>query len=33
MVPHLTSSGPEGLMVVVTKKSAQDLSSGDSHKH
>jgi hypothetical protein len=33
MVPHLTSTGPEGLMVVVTKKSAQDLSSGDPHKH
>jgi hypothetical protein len=33
MVPYLTYPGPEGLIVVMAKKPAQDSSSGDSHKH
>jgi hypothetical protein len=32
MVPHLTSSGPEGLLVVAAEKPG-DSTSGDSHKH
>jgi hypothetical protein len=33
MVPFLTNSGPEGLMVVMAKKPPEDSSTGDSHKH
>jgi hypothetical protein len=33
MVPYLTNSGPEGLLVVAAEKPRQDSSSDDSHKH
>jgi hypothetical protein len=33
MVPYLTNPGPEGLLVVFVKGSAQESSSDDSHKH
>jgi hypothetical protein len=33
MVPYLTYPGPEGLIVVMAKKPAQESSSGDSHTH